>query len=83
HPTALKEGRPIATGVIEGACRHLVKRGDQTGSRWGLNGAEAILKLRALRSNGDWESYWSYHLSEERQRVHSSRDLDNVISTAA
>ncbi len=57
-----------------------------TGSRWGLNAAETISKLRALRAlraNGDWESYWSYHLSEKRQRVHSSRYLDNVISTAA
>ena len=48
-------GWPIATGVIEGACRHLVKdRMDITGARWGLPGAEAILKLRALLSNGDF-----------------------------
>lgn len=84
YPTALSAGWPIATGAIEGACRYLVKdRLDITGARWGLDGAEAILKLRALRSNGDWDSYWSYHLSEERQRVHSSRYLDNVIPTAA
>ncbi len=52
YPRALEQGWPIATGVIEGACRHLVKdRLDRTGARWGLNGAEAILKLRALRSN--------------------------------
>jgi hypothetical protein len=51
YPTALKQGWPIATGVIEGACRHLVKdRMDITGARWGLPGAEAVLKLRALRS---------------------------------
>ena len=49
YPTALAHGWPIATGVIEGACRHLVKdRMDITGARWGLAGAEAILKLRAL-----------------------------------
>jgi hypothetical protein len=84
YPTALEKGWPIATGVIEGACRHLVKdRLDLTGARWGLEGAEAVMKLRALRSNGDWESYWSFHLSEERQRVHNSRYLDNVIPTAA
>jgi len=41
--------------VIEGACRHLVKdRMDVTGARWGLDGAEAILKLRTLISNGDY-----------------------------
>lgn len=80
----LGEGWPIATGVIEGACRHLVKdRLDITDARWDLEGAEAVLNLRALRSNGDWESYSSFHLSEERQRGHNSRYLDNVIPTAA
>ena len=55
YPTALAQGWPIATGVIEGACRHLVKdRMDVTGARWGLDGAEAILKLRTLISNGDY-----------------------------
>jgi hypothetical protein len=74
YPTALAQGWPIATGVIEGACRHLVKdRMDLTGARWGLSGAEAILKLRALRSNSDFEDYWQYHLLQERHRVHQSR----------
>ena len=59
YPQALAAGWPIATGIIEGACRHLVKdRLDLTGARWGLQGAQAILKLRALRSNHDWDSYW-------------------------
>jgi hypothetical protein len=58
YPQALKAGWPIATGVIEGACRHLVKdRMDLTGARWGLQGAEAILKLRAIRSNDDFDEY--------------------------
>ncbi len=48
YHTALASGWPIATGVIEGACRHLVKdRMDITGARWGLDSAEAILRLRA------------------------------------
>ena len=38
---------------------------DLTGARWGLDGAEAILKLRALRSNGNWDDYWPYHLAQE------------------
>ena len=46
---------------------------DITGARWGLPGAEAILKLRALRSNGDFDDYWHYHLTQERHRVHESR----------
>jgi hypothetical protein len=56
YPTALTQGWPIATGVIEGACRHLIKdRMDLTGARCALPGAEAILKLRALHSNGDFD----------------------------
>ena len=51
YATALAAGWPIATGIIEGACRHIVKdRMDITGARWGLDGAEAILKLRAINS---------------------------------
>src|SRR6266545_1531958 len=74
YPAALANGWPIATGVIEGACRHLVRdRMDITGARWRLEGAEAILKLRALISNGDLDEYWRYHLAREHQRVHQSR----------
>ena len=84
YPTALQNGWPIATGVIEGACRHLVKdRMDLTGARWGLQGAEAILKLRALRSNGDFDTYWRYHLTKERHRVHESRYTNGLIPHAA
>jgi hypothetical protein len=58
----LAAGLPISTGVIEGACRHLVKdRMDITGACWGLQGAEAVLKLRALRSSGDADAYWWFH----------------------
>jgi len=84
YPTALAQGWPIATGVIEGACRHLVKdRMDITGARWGLNGAENILKLRAVHSNGDFDQYWNYHLAQERQRVHQTRYAENEIPQAA
>jgi hypothetical protein len=84
YPIALANGWPIATGVIEGACRHIVAdRFDVTGARWGLAGAEAILKLRALRSNGDFETYWTWHLNQERHRVHESRYLDGAIPRAA
>lgn len=84
YPTALEHGRPIATGVIEGACRHLVKdRMDLTGARWSLPGAEAILKLRALHSNGDLDKYWNFHLDQERHRIHESRYLNGTIPRAA
>jgi hypothetical protein len=84
YPTALTTGSPIATGVIEGACRHLVKdRMDITGARWGLAGAEAILTLRALISNGDFDQYWTFHLAQEHRRVHASRYALGAIPTPA
>lgn len=84
YPTALKSGWPIATGVIEGACRHLVKdRMDITGARWSAEGAETVLKLRAVRANGDFEPYWRYHLDRERERVHNSRYANRDIPNAA
>ncbi len=55
---------------------------DLTGARWGLPGAEAILKLRALRSNGDFEDYWAYHLAQEQRRIHEARYADGVIPAA-
>lgn len=84
YPTALTAGWPIATGVIEGACRHLVKdRMDITGARWSSTGAEAVLQLRAVRANHDFDEYWRYHLQRERERVHAARYADNAIPTAA
>ena len=56
---------------------------DITGARWGLSGAEAILKLRALPSNGDFDTYWRYPLAQERRRVHESRYLTGHIPQAA
>ena len=71
YDQALEAGWPIATGVIEGACRHLIgDRLDITGARWGLEGAEAILTLRAVISNGDFDEYWRYHLAQEHQRLY-------------
>ena len=50
----LSLGLPIASGVIEGTCKHLVKdRFEISGARWGLDGAEALLKLRAIYQSGD------------------------------
>ena len=65
----LAQGFPIATGVIEGACRHLVKdRMEMTGARWSLTGAEAVLRLRALRSSHDFKEYWTFHEAQEYER---------------
>jgi hypothetical protein len=84
YPAALASGWPVATGVIEGTCRYLVAdRMDITGARWSVEGAEAVLKLRALRCNGDFETYWTWHLDQERQGVHESRYAGGVIPLAA
>jgi hypothetical protein len=56
---------------------------DLTGARWSVDGAEAVLKLRALRSNGDFDAYFRWHLDQERQRIHESRYKEGVIPTAA
>lgn len=82
YDKALAGGWPIATGIIEGACRRLVKdRMDITGARWGLDGAEAVLKLRALRSNGDFDEYWHFHTQQEHQRNHLTRFKAGFIPT--
>lgn len=63
----LRRGWPVASGVIEGACRHLVKdRMEQAGMRWGLEGAQAVLDLRAVRLNGDWSAYQGYLQQRKR-----------------
>lgn len=69
----LAQGLPVATGVIEGACRHLVKdRMDVTGARWSLTGAEAVLRLRALKSSHDFAEYWTFHETCEYERNHKN-----------
>lgn len=76
----LSQGFPIATGVIEGACRHLVKdRMEVTGAKWRLLGAEAVLKLRALRSSQDFEEYWEFHESCEYKRNHQALYADGIV----
>jgi hypothetical protein len=83
YATALANGWPIATGIIEGACRHIVKdRMDITGARWGLEGAEAILKLRALIATGDFDAYWRFHLRREHERIHRAKYRDSHILAA-
>jgi hypothetical protein len=73
-------GYPIATGVIEGACRHLIgDRMDITGARWGLQGAEAVLKLRALRSSRDFDAYWRFHQAREHHRNHAVRYANEEV----
>ena len=69
YASFIARGLPIATGIIEGACRYLVRdRMDITGARWGVDVAEAVLKLRAVQASGDWVDYWNFHLTQEAIR---------------
>jgi hypothetical protein len=78
----LAAGLPIATGVIEGACRHLVKdRMALTGARWRLDGAEAVLRLRALRASGDFDEYWHFHEAREYERNHTALYANHRVPT--
>lgn len=73
-------GFPIATGVIEGACRHLVKdRMDITGAKWRMTSAEAVLRLRALRSSNDFDEYWDFHEACEYKRNHQALYQDSNV----
>jgi hypothetical protein len=67
----LAQGWPIGTGVVEGACRHLVKdRMEQSGMRWTQDGAQGVLDLRAVRINGHWDRYWQFHRHQQHQRLY-------------
>lgn len=67
----LAAGYPIGSGVIEGACRHLVKdRLERAGMRWIPDGAQAMLDLRATYLNGEWDAFWVYHIGREDDRLY-------------
>lgn len=67
----LTAGYPIGSGVAEGACRHLVKdRMEQTGMRWTLGGAQAMLHVRALYLNDQWEDFVEYRIQQEQTRLY-------------
>ena len=71
YDVALSSGFPIASGIIEGACRHLINdRLDITGARWGLDGGEALLQLRSLKSSGDFNDYWLFHKQQSKKRLY-------------
>src|SRR2546430_148275 len=74
YDIALAAGMPIATGVIEGACRHLIQdRMGITGARWSVDGAEAVLKIRALVTNGLFEDYAHFHIKQEKLRNYETK----------
>ncbi len=63
-------GWPIGTGVVEGACRHLVKdRFELSGMRWSLAGAQTLLDGRSVAFNNAWDDFQRFR----RQQSHLER----------
>jgi hypothetical protein len=78
YPTYLAKGWPIASGVIEGACRHFVKdRCELSGMRWSQTGAEGLLRMRAVAENDDWNDYHTYLRQQRHQRLYG-KPLDEA-----
>jgi len=72
----LSRGYPIASGVIEGACRHVVKdRLERTGMSWTIDGARAMLLLRSICTTGGWDEYIEYRVEKENERLYPHRAI--------
>lgn len=72
----LRAGYPIATGVIEGACRHLVKdRLERAGMQWVLQGAQAMLDLRSIHLGDQWDKFQTFRIEKEKNRLYPHVDL--------
>jgi hypothetical protein len=70
----LASGLPIASGPVEGACKHLIKdRMERSGMRWTQKMAEAMVKLRAIYLSGDIDHYWRFHIEKDQLRLHPPR----------
>jgi len=76
----LAAGYPIASGVIEGACHHFVKdRMEQAGMRWELEGAQAMLSLRAIYLNGQWDDFVAYRIEQEQALLYG-KETRNALT---
>lgn len=76
----LEKGYPIASGVIEGACRHFVKdRMERAGMRWSIDGAQAMLDVRSTYLNDDWDQFTAYRIKKEIERLYSHRNVIKKI----
>jgi len=81
----LAAGYPIGSGVVEGACRHLVKdRMEQAGMRWRIAGAQAILSLRAIYVNDDWEEFHADRIQTVQRKLYPyKKHLDAILNCAS
>lgn len=72
----LAAGYPIASGVIEGACRYVIKdRMERAGMRWTVDGAQAMLDLRTTHVNGQWDEFQRYRIAQEALRLYPDQDV--------
>jgi len=72
----LAAGFPIASGVIEGACRHVVKdRMERAGMRWSIDGAQAMLDLRSTAINDQWSAFQAHRIRTETKRLYPDRRI--------
>jgi hypothetical protein len=77
----LRKGYPIASGVIEGACRHYVKdRMERSGMRWSKPGAQAMLDVRSEYLNGEWQAFQAFRIQHEAERLYPYRYLIESVS---
>lgn len=75
YEICLARGYPIGSGVIEGACRNLINdRLELTGMSWTLEGAESVIRLRAVHINQNWDAFWTYRRQSERRRLYGIQD---------
>lgn len=80
----LSSGYPIASGVIEGACRHVVKdRLERTGMTWTIPGAQSMLSLRCIHLGDDWDEFTKFRIEKETQKIHPYRKKLPEMSWAA
>lgn len=85
YDECLARGYPIGSGVVEGACRHLVKdRMELAGMRWRMEGAQAMLDLRSVFLNGDWDAFQEHRIDENNRKLYPYREIiESLYNVAA
>lgn len=69
-----REDLELSTGIVEGAVRYVIsQRFDEGGMRWVKERAEALLQLRCIEKNGDWESFIAFVGSKLARSQRASR----------
>lgn len=84
YDTYISKGYPVGSGVVEGACKNLVKdRMEQCGMRWTIAGAEAVLSMRSIQINKMTNEYWRYHIAQEKERLYGGLSEENIEELVA